>query len=318
MQRGNNSMTEQKDKDMSDIVSDSPFLQGLPPFFRPYARLARMDRPIGTWLLLLPTWWGLSLGWVGHPALPIPSGWYVLLFAIGAFVMRSAGCVWNDISDRKYDAKVARTATRPIPAGEVSVRSAVLFMGALGLIGLAVLLQFNMETVYVGVASLVLVVCYPFMKRITYWPQAWLGLTFNWGILVGWSSMQVGLHPPALVLYAAGFFWTLGYDTIYAHQDKEDDALIGVKSTALRLGANTPQWLWGFYGLTIGLIGLAGWMIQIGWGFWPVLAVGAAHLVRQILTVRLDDPRNCLKHFKSNRDFGLIVLAAFIAGGWTL
>ena len=310
-------MTDRDSNDASDIVQDSPLLQGLPAALRPYARLARLDRAIGTWLLLLPCWWGLTLGWVGHPALPVPSGWYFLLFGVGAVVMRGAGCAWNDITDRDFDAKVARTATRPIPAGEISVRMAVLFMICLSVSGLAVLLQFNTATIYVGIASLALVAGYPFMKRITYWPQAWLGLTFNWGALVGWSSMQEGVHAPALVLYAAGFFWTLGYDTIYAHQDKEDDALIGVKSTALKLGDETPRWLWGFYGIAVALIGASGWMIGIGWAFWPVLAVGAAHLVRQVLTVRLDDPHDCLKHFKSNRDFGLIVLAALLAGGWT-
>ncbi len=310
-------MSKRQDAEASDIVDDSPLLQGLPGFVRPYARLARLDRPIGTWLLLLPCWWGLALGWIGHPALPLPSGWYMLLFAVGALVMRSAGCTWNDISDRKYDGQVARTATRPIPAGEVSVPMALLFAVGLSFTGLAVLLQFNLPTVYVGMASLLLVAAYPFMKRITYWPQAWLGLTFNWGILVGWSSMQQGLHAPALTLYAAGFFWTLGYDTIYAHQDKADDMLIGVKSTALRLGDSTPQWLWGFYGLTVVLIGAAGWLADVGWAFWPVLVVGAAHLIRQILQVRIDDPESCKKHFKSNRDFGLIVFFALLAGGWT-
>jgi len=310
-------MSERRDAEASDIVHDSALLQGLPAFLRPYARLARMDRAIGTWLLLLPCWWGLALGWIGHPALPFPSGWYIILFAVGALVMRGAGCTWNDISDRKFDAQVARTATRPIPAGEVSVAMALVFAVGLSLTGLAVLLQFNMPTIYVGIASLALVALYPFMKRITYWPQAWLGLTFNWGILVGWSSMQVGLHTPALVLYAAGFFWTLGYDTIYAHQDKEDDALIGVKSTALRLGDSTPRWLWVFYGLTVLLIGIAGWLVDIGWAFWPVLALGAAHLVRQILRVRIDDPQDCLTHFQSNRDFGFIVFFALLAGGWS-
>lgn len=305
------------DIDASDIVHDSPVLRALPAPLRPYARLARLDRAIGTWLLLLPCWWGLSLAWIGHPALPLPPAWFFILFGIGAIVMRGAGCTWNDITDRNYDGKVARTATRPIPAGEVSVKMALVFMIGQALLGFVILLQFNRETVLVGVASLLLVAAYPFMKRITYWPQAWLGLTFNWGALVGWSAMQPGIAVPALVLYAGGFFWTLGYDTIYAHQDKEDDALIGVKSTALRLGQHTKIWLWGFYGITILLIGLAGWLAHAGWAFWPVLAISAAHLVRQILTVDLDDPQDCLAHFKSNRIFGYIVLAAIIAGGLT-
>ncbi len=304
-------------KDASDIREDSPILRQLPQSFRPYARLARLDRPIGTWLLLIPCWWGLALAWTGHPALPLPSGWYIILFGLGALVMRGAGCTWNDITDRDYDGKVARTALRPIPAGEVSVKQAIAFAVAQCLIGFVILIQFNFETILVGVASLLLVAAYPFMKRVTYWPQAWLGLTFNWGALVGWSSMQPGIAWPAIALYAAGFFWTLGYDTIYAHQDKEDDALIGVKSTALRFGDATGPWLVAFYTLTIILLGAAGWLVNTGWGFWPVLAIGAAHLVRQIMKVQIDDPQNCLHHFKSNRDFALIIFAGFIIGGWT-
>lgn len=310
-------MTQRNAKSKSDIVDDSPILAGLPVVARPYARLARLDRPIGTWLLLIPCWWGLALAWNGHPALPLPSGLYIALFAIGAIVMRGAGCVWNDITDRDFDAKVARTATRPIPSGEVSVKQAIAFMILLALIGLVILLQFNTETQIIGVSALALVAVYPFMKRITYWPQAWLGLTFNWGTLVGWSAMKPGLAIPALTLYAAGLFWTLGYDTIYAHQDKEDDAMIGVKSTALRLGENTRIWLSIFYLCATILIAASSLFIGVGWGFWILYGLATIHAVRQIILVDLDDPANCLHHFKSNRDFGLLIFAAFLAGGVT-
>jgi len=304
----------------TDHASDIPqehWIDSLAPAWtRPYLRLARIDRPIGTWLLLLPCWWGLGLATAGHPALPVPSLWYIALFAVGALVMRGAGCTWNDITDRKFDAMVARTATRPIPSGQVTVTQAVVFMGLQMLIGLAVLLQFNDAARIVGVASLVLVFTYPFMKRITYWPQAFLGLTFNWGALVGWAAMSQGLHAPALVLYAAGIAWTLGYDTIYAHQDKEDDALIGVKSTALKLGAASRRWLVAFYTLTILLLAAAGALAGLGWAFYLLLIPAALQLAWQVRDVDLDDPADCLTKFKSNRLFGLIVFAAIVAGGF--
>lgn len=309
-------MNQRNAKSKSDIMTSAPIIASLPQILQPYAKLARLDRPIGTWLLLIPCWWGLTLAWIGHPALPLPSGWYIALFALGAIVMRGAGCVWNDITDREFDAKVARTAMRPIPAGEVSVKQAIAFMGILALLGLFVLLQFNLETQVIGTSALILVVAYPFMKRVTYWPQAWLGLTFNWGILVGWSAMQPGLALPALALYGAGFFWTLGYDTIYAHQDKEDDAMIGVKSTALRLGDNTRVWLWIFYLCAVTLIAAAALLVNVHWAFWPIFALAVLHAVRQIIRVDFDDPASCLSHFKSNRDFGLLIFAAFLAGGW--
>ncbi len=299
----------------SDIVTQNWVDKYLPKSMRPYARLARLDRPIGTWLLLLPCWWGLALATVNHPALPTPSPRYILLFAIGALVMRGAGCTWNDITDRDYDGKVARTATRPIPSGDVSVKQALVFLTLQCLIGMAVLFQFNDRAIIVGASALLLVAAYPFMKRITYWPQAWLGLTFNWGVLVGWAAMMQEISAPALLLYAAGFFWTLGYDTIYAHQDKEDDALIGVKSTALRLGDGTAKWLVGFYGLTILLIGTAAWLVNVNWSFWLLLLLAAIHLGWQIKSLDVDDAKGCLKIFKSNRDFGLIIFIGIILGG---
>lgn len=279
----------------------------LPPKVRPYCRLMRLDRPIGTWLLLLPGWWSLALA--GDFRLI-----HFLLFGIGAVVMRGAGCVINDVVDRDFDAQVARTRQRPIPSGAVRVRHAVMFLVLLLVVGLAVLLQFNGSAVAVGALSLLLIFPYPFMKRITYWPQAWLGLTFNWGALLGWATASGSLALPAYVLYAAGFFWTLGYDTIYAHQDKEDDALIGVKSTALRLGAATPGWLVLFYSLTMALIAAAGAAAGERWPFYALLVPAGGQLAWQVQRLSMDNPADCLAKFKSNRFFGLFVLAAAILG----
>lgn len=304
-------------QEASDIPVQSWVTRFLPSFAQPYARLARFDRPIGTWLLLMPGWWALAMAASSlHPAMAYPNLYYMALFGIGALVMRGAGCVWNDITDRDFDGRVARTADRPIPAGDVSVKQALAFMALLLLIGLAVLLQFNHFAWMVGAASLALVVTYPFMKRITYWPQAWLGLTFNWGALLGWAAMEGEIALPAVLMYAAGFFWTLGYDTIYAHQDKEDDALIGVKSTALKLGRATPYWVIGFYGMTLILLGVAAAVAQLSLYFWPIYFVAAVHLGWQVRNLNIDDHKLCLKLFRSNRHFGLIVAVAMIAGGF--
>jgi 4-hydroxybenzoate polyprenyltransferase len=280
-----------------------------PSTLRPYLRLARVDRPIGTWLLLLPCWWSIALA---SPSWPDP--WLMALFAIGALVMRGAGCTLNDIVDRNFDGNVARTATRPIPSGAVTVRQAFAFMVLLSLIGLAVLLQFNAVAVAVGVVSLLLVAVYPFMKRVTYWPQAVLGLTFNWGALLGWAAVRGDLSMPALVLYGAGILWTLGYDTIYAHQDKEDDALIGVKSTALLLGETTRSWLYGFYGVAVALLGVSGYLAQLSWPFFIFLGLAAAQVGWQAATVDLENPKDCLAKFRSNREFGFLIFAGIVAG----
>jgi 4-hydroxybenzoate polyprenyltransferase len=292
-----------------DIPTGNWIERLVPPGGRPYLRLMRLDRPIGTWLLLFPGWWSMALASDG-----LPSPWLFLLFAIGAVVMRGAGCTFNDWADRDFDGRVARTATRPIPSGEVSPTQALAFLGLQLALGLLVLLQLNGFAILVGAASLLLVFPYPFMKRITYWPQAWLGLTFNWGALLGWAAVRGELGLPALLLYAAGLFWTLGYDTVYAHQDKEDDALIGVKSTALALGADTPKWLWRFYGLTLVLVGAAGVTAGLAWPFWPLLALAALQLGWQAARVNCDDGADCLAKFKSNRWFGWLLLAAIIAG----
>ncbi len=293
----------------SDISALSWVERWLPGKVRPYLVLARIDRPIGTWLLLLPCWWSIALASDGWPEVAL-----FLLFGAGALVMRGAGCTLNDIVDRNFDGRVARTATRPIPSGAVSVPQAVGFMGLLLLVGLAILLQFNFFAVGVGAGSLIVVAVYPFMKRITYWPQAVLGLAFNWGALLGWATVRGDLGLAPGLLYMAGILWTLGYDTIYAHQDKEDDLLIGLKSTALKFGAATKGWLIGFYGGTTVLITLAGMAVGLAGFFYAGMAVALAHLVWQVASLDMDNARDCLAKFKSNRDFGLIVTAAIIGG----
>jgi 4-hydroxybenzoate polyprenyltransferase len=303
----------------TDIPRGSWIDRLLPTAARPYARLMRLDRPIGTWLLLFPCWWGLFL------AADLPLLWNLksllrlvyeptVLFAIGAVVMRGAGCTYNDIVDREFDAKVARTALRPIPSGQVSVRQAIVFLVAQLLVGLIILLSFNRFTILLGVLSLALVFTYPLMKRVTYWPQAVLGLTFNWGALMGWTAVTGAIGLPAVALYVGGLAWTLHYDTIYAHQDKEDDALVGVKSTALKLGAQTKPWLGGFSIATVVLFEIAMASAGLGWPAMLAVAAVALHLTWQILTVDLDDPADCLTKFRSNRWVGWILLAGIVAG----
>jgi 4-hydroxybenzoate polyprenyltransferase len=293
----------------SDIPAGNWIDRWTPAAVRPYLRLARIDRPIGIWLLMFPCWWSTGLATPGWP-----DPWPLLLFAIGAAIMRGAGCALNDIADREFDAQVARTAGRPIPSGAVSVRQAIAFTGALCLSGLLVLLQFNPFAIALGASSLILVALYPFAKRLTYWPQAVLGLTFNWGALLGWAAVRGDLGWPAVVLYGAGLLWTLGYDTIYAHQDKEDDILIGVKSTALKLGAATKPWLGVFYAATVGLLALAGALAEIAWPFFLTLAGVAGHFAWQVVDLNLDDPKDCLAKFKSNQTVGLLVFAAIVLG----
>jgi len=281
-----------------------------PAATRPYLRLARLDRPIGSWLLLIPCWW--SLGLAAMQARALPSAWHVVLFFIGAFAMRGAGCTWNDLIDRDLDAKVERTRSRPIPSGQVTPMQAAVFMVVQALIGLIVLLQFNRFTVLCGFCSLGVVAIYPFMKRITYWPQIVLGLAFSWGALMGWPAMIGRLDWPPLILYAGAISWVIGYDTIYAHQDREDDALIGVKSTALLFGERTRPMLAGFYALAVMLIGIAGMLAGGRWIFTAGLAAFAAHLAWQVRHLNIADPAHCLRLFKSNRDAGLILFAAML------
>ncbi len=277
---------------------------------RPFLRLARADRPIGAWLLLMPCWWSAGLAAVADRALP--NAWHLLLFFVGAFVMRGAGCTWNDIVDRDLDARVARTRSRPIPSGQVSTRGAAAFLVVQALVGLAVLLQFNGFAIALGVASLAVVAIYPLMKRVTWWPQTVLGLAFSWGALMGWAAWFGRLDAPAAILYLGSIAWVIGYDTIYAHQDREDDALIGVKSTARLFGPRTRPLLALFYALAAVLIGVAYWMCGAGLWSWLGLAAFAAHLAWQVARLDIDDPDLCLALFKSNRDAGLILFAGLV------
>jgi 4-hydroxybenzoate polyprenyltransferase len=283
-----------------------------PSWSRPYLRLSRFDRPIGSWLLLMPCWWSAALaaGYahdIGQLVLVI------VLFFVGAFVMRGAGCTWNDITDRDLDAKVERTRSRPIPAGQVSVAQALAFLVLQALIGLLVLLQFNRFAVMTGIASLIIVAVYPFMKRITWWPQVVLGLAFSWGALMGFAVILGRIDLTALILYAGSISWVIGYDTIYAHQDAEDDALIGVKSTARLFGAQTHRALVVFYTLAVVLIGTAMWLAGVRWAGWIGLAAFAGHLLWQIRRLDISDPALCLRVFKSNRDAGLLLFAGLLA-----
>src|SRR6476620_7991020 len=282
-----------------------------PQWSRPYLRLSRLDRPIGSWLLLLPCWWSAALaagviGGIGQ--LPL----ILVLFFIGAFAMRGAGCTWNDITDRDLDALVERTRSRPIPAGQISVPQAMAFLVVQALIGLAVLLQFNRFAVAAGIASLAIVAVYPFMKRITWWPQIVLGLAFSWGALMGFAVILGRIDGAALALYAGSIAWVIGYDTIYAHQDAEDDALIGVKSTARLFGAATHRALVVFYTLAVGLIGVALVLTGGRWPAWIGRVAFAAPLVCQMRRPQIGDPALCLRLFKSNRDAGLLLFAGLL------
>jgi 4-hydroxybenzoate polyprenyltransferase len=311
-----------------------------PPAWRPWLKLGRFDRPTGIWLLMLPAWQGIALSAAARGEWPNPR--LLALFAVGAALMRAAGCAFNDIVDRDIDARVARTARRPVAAGEVSVRGAWGFVALCAALSLAILLTLNILTLFLGVASLALVGAYPFMKRITWWPQAWLGLTFNWGALMGFAAAQGGpwsatllalvvgatasgfnlsvVIPPLpwcpWLLYASGIAWTLGYDTIYAVQDIEDDALVGVKSSARRLGRAAPGAVLAFYGVSVAFA-LAAWRAAgLGPLFLPGAALFAAQLARQGLRLEVDDGARALALFKSNTLAGFILFAALVAGHW--
>lgn len=300
-----NEAQQQQIVQTADAVEGSWVYRNAPMRLRPYLKLARMDRPVGTWLLLWPTWWAMILA---SSELSLNSLWYMTLFALGALFMRGAGCAWNDIIDRDFDGQVERTSSRPIPAGEISLIRAIIAMMMMALVGLFVLVQFNVFTVWLGMGSLVLIAIYPFMKRFTFWPQAWLGLTFNWGALVGWASITGDISEGPLILYAGCIAWTLGYDTIYAHQDKDDDMLIGVKSSALALGDKTKPALLVFYGLFfIALLSLV-WLAKLGIIYYISLALAAAHLAWQVRTVKIDDADNCLHVFRANINFGWIIM----------
>lgn len=308
------------DAPLPDAQASNWVDRSAPERFKPWLKLGRFDRPIGIWLLLLPGWQGIVLASAqADPAFDAGrAAGMLVLFALGAALMRAAGCAYNDIVDRDFDAKVARTASRPIPSGRISVKQAWAFVLGCSLTSLLILLTLGPVAIGLGIGSLALVAAYPFMKRITWWPQAWLGLTFNLGALMGYAAMTGTLRMPAVLLYASGVLWTLGYDTIYALQDVEDDALIGVKSTARRLGRSAPRAVLGFYAAAVLLALGAGLSAGLGPLFFIPLAFFALHLARQARRLRLDDPALALRLFKSNREAGLILLAAMAAGAWRL
>jgi len=303
--------TTNNDGRVADAVREHWADRLLPRAVRPYARLARLERPIGWWLLLLPGWWAIAMAQTASGGGSV-NLWYLALFLVGAVVMRGAGCTFNDIVDRDFDAAEARTRSLPIPSGQVSVGQAKAFMVALSLTGFLVLMQFNWFAVSLGVLSLATVAVYPFMKRFTYWPQVFLGIAFNWGALLGWAAVRGELEVPAILMYLGGISWTLAYDTIYAHQDKEDDLAIGIKSTALKFGAATPKWLVLFFGLTFLLLFASGFYAGAGILFYTGLAAAALHAAWQLARLDVDDPDRCLMLFRSNRNFGLIVFAGII------
>ncbi len=307
--------TTQGQSAASDIPTAGILVRHAPHWALPYIRLARFDRLIGAWILVFPCWWSLVLarpglvGWGGLIGLG-------LLFAGGALVMRGAGCVINDIFDRDIDRRVARTRERPIASGAVSIPQALIFLATLLAIGLFIVSHFNRLTLILAVSSLALVVAYPFMKRITYWPQAWLGLTMTFGALLGFTAARGMLAPEALALYAGAFFWTLGYDTIYAYADRIDDKAAGVKSLSLWLEDRAKPWFTAFYTIAVALFGIAGALAELAWPFWPMLGLVYGFLLWQAWAVDLDNPEDCMKKFRATKLFGWLLLAALIAGQW--
>ena len=296
----------------TDIVPDSErrgFIGALPPKLRPYASLMRLDRPIGTWLLYWPCAWSVALA-------GIEGRWDLLLwFALGAFAMRSAGCVYNDIVDRDLDVQVERTRLRPLASRRVSVRAAWLLVGLLCLLGLVVLFQLKWTAALIALASIAPVAAYPFMKRITWWPQAWLGLIFSWGALVGWPAVTGSFALPALLLWLGSIAWVVGYDTLYAIQDKEDDALVGVRSSARKLGEKAPLGVGICYTIAVGLWGAAIWQVRPDWIALAALAPAALHLAWQAVRADPDDGDLALQLFRSNRACGLLVFLAMLVVG---
>ncbi len=303
---------------VADAPSDNWVDRYAPLPARPFLRLSRADRPIGTWLLLLPCWWGLALAMLFDQQIGWGDLWIFAGCGLGAFLMRGAGCTWNDITDRHIDAKVARTRSRPIPSKQVSVRAALLWMVVQMLLSLIILLTFNRAAIALGVLALLPVAVYPYAKRFTWWPQVFLGLAFNWGALLAWTAHTGALQSPAVLLYLAGIAWTLFYDTIYAHQDTEDDALIGVKSTARLFGTRTAHWLRRFLMATVGLMGLAVIFSTLPEASVLALVVALAgpwamgwHMAWQLRGLDIENPAKMLKLFHANRDTGIIPLVFF-------
>ncbi|WP_019169843.1 4-hydroxybenzoate octaprenyltransferase [Pseudaminobacter salicylatoxidans] len=312
-------------KEAQGRVADAPsghwVYRILPRRAWPYAQLARWDRPIGWILLLWPCWWSAALGAVAfaRPEDPLPtllpSPLFLVLFMIGAIAMRGAGCTYNDLIDEKIDAEVERTRSRPLPSGQVSRKQAWTFLVAQALAGLVVLLQFNSFSIMLGLSSLVIVAAYPFMKRFTDWPQFVLGLAFSWGALMGWASAFADLEAAPILLYIGSIMWVIGYDTIYAHQDKEDDALVGVRSTARLFGTNTKMWLVGLYGGALICFAAAFAAAEAPMPALAGLVAAGAHMARQIRVLDIDDPDQCLKLFKSNSTVGWLIFLGLIGGG---
>lgn len=303
-------MTTARTTGFTDIDQTHWTLRYLPPWARPYGRLARWDRPIGIWLLLFPCWWSSALA--AAPNWAQLAG-YMALFTVGAIAMRGAGCTWNDILDRKVDAGVERTRGRPLPSGELKLHHALIWMALQGAVGAAVLFKLNKFAGGVALLSLLLVAVYPAMKKITSWPQVVLGFAFNWGALVGYAAVTQTLSWATVALYLGGVAWTMVYDTIYAMQDQRDDAVVGVKSTARRFAAAPRRWLTFFAVLALTLWTATGLLAPLGTGYFVLLACIAAHFVWQIALLKPHDPADCLMRFKSNRAVGWMMLAALVA-----
>lgn len=303
-------MTTARTTGFTDIDQTHWTLRYLPPWARPYGRLARWDRPIGIWLLLFPCWWSSALA--AAPNWAQLAG-YMALFTVGAIAMRGAGCTWNDILDRKVDAGVERTRGRPLPSGELKLHHALIWMALQGAVGAAVLFKLNKFAGGVALLSLLLVAVYPAMKKITSWPQVVLGFAFNWGALVGYAAVTQTLSWATIALYLGGVAWTMVYDTIYAMQDQRDDAVVGVKSTARRFAAAPRRWLTFFAVLALALWTATGLLAPLGAGYFVLLACIAAHFVWQIALLKPHDPADCLMRFKSNRAVGWMMLAALVA-----
>lgn len=297
---------------VADAPSDNWVDHWAPTSWQPYLRLGRFDRPIGTWLLLFPCWWSQTLAEVERGQ-PFPSIWLLVLFAIGAVAMRAAGCAYNDYVDREIDAQVARTRSRPIPSGQVSPWGALVFVALMSLAGLGVLLTLNTFTIMLAIASLAIIAIYPFAKRYTSYPQIVLGLAFNWGALVGWAAVKGSLGWPALLLYAGCVLWTVGYDTIYAHQDKEDDALLGLGSTALTFGDSTVSWVGGLYSGAVTLWLAAGLLAGTHLIYFLAVTLVFLQMTWQVATLDTKSPANCLRRFRSNRDVGAAVFLGLVA-----
>lgn len=291
----------------TDIIKEHFLFRNLPRAWHPYVKLMRLDRPIGTWLLFLPGAFSIAAATDDLRNIDITT---LILFAVGAVLMRGAGCAVNDLWDRNLDGAVERTRTRPLPSGDLSVKQALTFLCGLLLTSFIILLQFNGLTIFLGVSSLALVGVYPLMKRFTWWPQLFLGFTFNWGALMGWSAVTGTLALPAFLIYIAGIFWTLAYDTIYAHQDKEDDALIGIKSTARLFGKNSPTWISFFFAFALCLFAVAKTAAQgtAPWHTLLLVSLPVLHALWQVWDWKMDNAADCLKKFRSNRDFGLLIL----------